>query len=296
MHFGIDDGTIARIASHFGDTFAQGLPARLAAYAKQWRLSDFAHIDYYSVNCIFTCSTAQYGDAVLKIGEPSPETLTEYAMLQAYAKRGFCRALAEDAANGALLIERIAPGTQLRAEPDTDKRLAAFCGLWQNLHIPANGHSYPTRADWMHSAAQDAAAHPEYPALSLHMEKALPIFEALRLAYPRQMLLHGDLHHDNILLSKNGYTIIDPKGVIGDPVFDIPRFLINELDNDLSEACMHRLVYMITELAKRLHIPETDLRRLVYIETVMCESWSANGGIPALADLDFAERLMNGGL
>ena len=294
MYSGIDNSNTARIAAHFGNAFAQDLPARLSAYAAKWGLSAFAHVDYYSVNCIFTCFSTQYGPAVLKIGHPSMETKTEYATLTAYGGRGFCRALAEDTENGVLLVERVSPGTQLRAEADADKRLAVFCGLWRNLHIPANGQPYPTRADWMHNAARDAKAHPEYPELAIHMEKALPIFESLRAAYPGEMLLHGDLHHDNILLSEQGYVIIDPKGVIGDPVFDIPRFLINEFDDDLTDACMQRLVYMIGELSKHLGIPEADLRRLAYVETVMCESWCAEGGNPALADLAFAERLLNG--
>ncbi|MGX8007781.1 aminoglycoside phosphotransferase family protein [Mesorhizobium sp. ORM8.1] len=44
--------------------------------------------------------------------------------------------------------------------------------------------------------------------------------------------LHGDLHHDNILLGPRGWLAIDPKGVIGDPGFDAANMFYNPLDRD----------------------------------------------------------------
>src|SRR5206468_1252490 len=35
-------------------------------------------------------------------------------------------------------------------------------------------------------------------------------------------VLHGDLHYGNIVSSRRaGYLLVDPKGVIGDPAFDV---------------------------------------------------------------------------
>lgn len=43
-----------------------------------------------------------------------------------------------------------------------------------------------------------------------------------------EVLLHADLHHDNILSSDNhGFVAIDPKGVFGDPAFEIGTFMRN---------------------------------------------------------------------
>lgn len=42
--------------------------------------------------------------------------------------------------------------------------------------------------------------------------------------------LHGDLHHDNIMLGPRGWLAIDPKGVLGDPGFDAANLFSNPLD------------------------------------------------------------------
>lgn len=66
------------------------------------------------------------------------------------------------------------------------------------------------------------------------------------------MLLHGDFHHDNILLSNNGdYVIIDPKGVIGDPVFDIPRFILNEFGDEITTELYKKINGIIGFLEKK---------------------------------------------
>ena len=43
------------------------------------------------------------------------------------------------------------------------------------------------------------------------------------------MLLHGDLHHENILLDASGnWKAIDPQGRIGEQCLECGRFLLNE--------------------------------------------------------------------
>ena len=42
------------------------------------------------------------------------------------------------------------------------------------------------------------------------------------------MLLHGDLHHFNFLAAQRSpWLAIDPKGIIGDPIFEVAAFICN---------------------------------------------------------------------
>jgi streptomycin 6-kinase len=50
------------------------------------------------------------------------------------------------------------------------------------------------------------------------------------------VLLHGDLHHDNILHDGNAWVAIDPKGLIGDPAYEIAPLLCNPIDKFASLA------------------------------------------------------------
>lgn len=63
---------------------------------------------------------------------------------------------------------------------------------------------------------------------SLYVEAAA-IAERL-LSNPYELrVLHGDLHHDNILLGARGWLAIDPKGLLGDPGFDAANLFYREL-------------------------------------------------------------------
>jgi streptomycin 6-kinase len=64
--------------------------------------------------------------------------------------------------------------------------------------------------------------------------------------------LHGDLHHDNILLGPRGWLAIDPKGVLGDPGFDAANMFYNPLDRD--DLCLdpRRIAHMADIFGKTL--------------------------------------------
>ena len=50
-----------------------------------------------------------------------------------------------------------------------------------------------------------------------------------------EVVLHGDLHHDNILSSGDGWLAIDPKGVLGDPAWEVGPYLYNNLPDTAGE-------------------------------------------------------------
>jgi len=109
----------------------------------------------------------------------------------------------------------------------------------------------------------------DYEILYNKMNCAKEICRSLCKTYSGEMLLHGDLHHDNILLNGNRYYIIDPKGVVGDIVFDIPRFILNEVDDILNGDFHKKLAHIIRTVSCKFNIPEYDIRRLTYMEKLM---------------------------
>ena len=287
---------IEKITAHFGADFYEKLIIDLNKYTKMWELSQLEQIDYYSVNCIFKCISKKYGPCILKVGNSSDETKAEYNALREYAKKAFCKAYEADLENGVLLIEQMIPGTQLRSEPNLDKRLHIFCNLIKNLHIaPANKESYSTYMEWVSKITEYMRGRKDYEELYTKMRKAEEICRTLCEKYSGEMLLHGDLHHDNILLGENkSYRIIDPKGVVGDAVFDIPRFILNEFNNTLDNEFSNKYIYITHTLSKELHIPESDIRKLTYVEMCMGNCWCVESHQePNIQDVLFTEKMMN---
>ena len=58
--------------------------------------------------------------------------------------------------------------------------------------------------------------------------RLLPVARRLlaRLDIGATTLVHGDLHHHNLLSSGSGYVAIDPKPMLGEPEYDIAPFLL----------------------------------------------------------------------
>jgi streptomycin 6-kinase len=140
--------------------------------------------------------------AVLKLGPPGdPELALELAALEWFSGHGAVQVRAIDRPRGAALLERALPGTRLRdvsEEAATDAAANVMRALWRP---PAADPPFPTVRDWGRLLSGRAAG----------------LFAELCDSMADPVVLHGDLHHDNILRAGGGWLAIDPKGVIGEP-------------------------------------------------------------------------------
>ncbi len=290
---------IDQIINRFGKDFLQKVISDIEVYADKWALTSFQLIPSYSVNLVFMCISENYGHVVLKIGNPSSrEILTEFSTLYQYNGIRYCRVFEVDIENGVILEECIQPGNPLREEKSLEKRLAVFCSLFKDLHItPKQAELFPTYTEWVSRITKYMSGRQDCIELYFHMKKAKEICLSVSNLFSQRMLLHGDLHHDNILLGKHGeYVIIDPKGVLGDPVFDIPRFILNEFDDDKNTETFNKINDIIRTFEKELSIPNEIIRQLLYVETIMAVCWSVEDGedySKYIKDVSFAEAILN---
>jgi len=214
-----------------GSQWVAGLPALLSALADKWQLTVGPPFDV-SYNYVASATMADGTPVVLKVGYPRPEQLAEAMALRHYAGRACVQILAHDAARGAMLLERLSPGLPLAAIADDDTtNIAAgvMADLWRP---PPAGHRFPTSQDWMQGLTR----------LRLHyaggtgpfpeplVDKAERLSLELHASAEPAVLLHGDLHHYNILSAKRArWLAIDPQGVIGEPCYEVGALLRNPL-------------------------------------------------------------------
>lgn len=291
------------IARHFGEEKVGKVLLDLASCADKWSLSSFRLIHSSSANLVFSCYSEAYGDTVLKMAAPFllQERAVEYHALCELKGNRVCRVFAADFELGVILAERIQPGTPLSQEPSLDKRLSVFCSLYQGLHKePEQAERFPIYTGWVTRVADRMKDLHDYRELAVYMEKAKEIYLSVAAEYSSQTLLHGDFHHNNMLLGESGeYVIIDPKGVIGDPIFDVPRFVLNEITGDITDALRHKMETIFRQLEKVLGIPQNILKKCLYVEMAMAASWFADSGVSndhyqrLLEHLRFAEEMMN---
>ncbi len=274
-----------RIPTVFGDAGAawlDALPALLAEFAKHWTLTLG---EPFALSYNFVIAATRNGEAVvLKAGVPNPERRSEIAAMQLFNGAGAARVLEADVERGVMLLERVDPGAVLAdfwpARDDEATRIAAevMRTLWRPLHAD---HPFPTLERWSHALehmAQDCAR--AQPLDTRLVQRAADIRRKLLDSAPEIVLLHGDLHHLNILSSKRaGWLLIDPKGVAGERAYECGPFLINP-DGWMNASQQPEAVFAqrVERLSSALALDRTRVIRWAFVHCVLSACWSAEDG------------------
>jgi streptomycin 6-kinase len=185
--------------------------------------------------------------AMLKIATGSEERFGGVLMAW-WDGRGAARVLEMD--DHAILLERAQGGGLLSALARTGRDDAAtriICDVVADLHAPRAGplpELVPLHA-WFRELEPAAATHGGLLARCAEAARLL-------LATPREVgVLHGDIHHDNILdFGARGWLAIDPKRLQGERGFDYANLFCNPDVGDPSQ----RIATLPDRFARRLAI------------------------------------------
>jgi streptomycin 6-kinase len=167
--------------------------------------------------------TADGEEVVLKVQKPHRESEHEAAALELWDGDGAVRLLAHDSDEHALLLERCVPGTPLAAA-GAEAALDVFVELLPRLWKPAGEPFRPLaeEAAWWAgslSATWERAGRPFERRL---LDAALDALHELPPSQGQQVLLHQDLHGDNVLAAqREPWLAIDPKPLAGEREFGI---------------------------------------------------------------------------
>lgn len=219
-----------------GKAWLKELPDILDRCCAKWDLTLGPPTDEIKGNYIAYVRTADGRDLVLKVGVPHRDFSTEMEALAIYAGRGINSLIDADRQLNAMLLERLRPGTMLaQAEVDRSEQFGIAARILRQLHQtpPPATHGLPHFNDWVQSALGDARDCADLersrPYLDQFPRVQSMMARLMRPAEP-QILLHGDLHHWNILLDGDrDWMAIDPKGVIGASCLDVGRFIGNAM-------------------------------------------------------------------
>jgi streptomycin 6-kinase len=261
-----------------GAAWLERLPDLLSFCREHWGLTlgpPFAPLSY---NYVAPAALPGGETAVLKLGAPNDELRAEIAALRLYDGRAICRLLDADAERGILLLERVQPGRMLTTVADdaaaTRQAAAVMRRLWRPL--PAV-HPFPTVADWGRGFARLRAefaggAGPFPPRLAAMAET---LFADLLASSAEPVLLHGDLHHYNILAGeREAWLAIDPKGVAGEPAYEVGALIRNPLDVETWPDLEPIMARRFDILAEVLEMDRGRLLRWSLAQEVLSAWWS----------------------
>jgi len=198
---------------------------------------------------------------------------------------GAARVLEHD--GDAVLLERAmghrSLGEMARGGKDGDAS-RILCNVAERLHAPRECQlpDLVPLERWFAELWPVAAKH------GGTLGQAASIARAL-LDQPREVsVLHGDLHHGNVLdFGPRGWLAIDPKCLLGERGFDFANIFRNP-DLELAKA-PGRLAQQATVIAEAARLDRARLLRWVLAYAGLSAAWILNDGDDATRDLTVAE-------
>ena len=255
-----------------GRAWLERLPRLLDECREQWSLElEEPFADAY------TSLAVPAGDVVLKIQFPDRESEHEADALAAWDGDGAVRLLAHDRARRALLLERCRPGLPLRtagAAAALDVLIELLPRLWK----PATSPFRPLADEaawWSESLAAnwERAGRPFERTL---VDEALAALSELPKMQGEQVLLHQDLHAENVLsAAREPWLVIDPKPLVGEREFGLAPIVRSFELGGRREDVLERL----DRLTRGLGLDRERVRRWTIAQTL---AWSF--------DSDYHER------
>lgn len=93
--------------------------------------------------------------------------------------------------------------------------------------------------------------------------------------------LHGDIHHENILKDGARWLAIDPKGLLGDPAYDVANLFCNPVSKPQICQLRTRVETLTVTLASRLGLCPHRVICFAYAHAALSAIWSVqDGGSP----------------
>ena len=259
-----------------------------ATYIDRWSLvADGAPIERRSGSLIPVRYRGE--PAILKLAREDEERRGA-AIMDWWGGNGAARMLARD--GDAILLERATGSRSLSdmaRNGEDDEATRILVGVADRLHAPRTTpppRELTSLEDWFRELWPAAVARGGLLARSAAAAREL-------LAAPRDVVvLHGDLHHDNVLdFGERGWLAIDPKRLRGERGFDFANIFTNpDLEDPTRPVGVEpgRFLRRLEIVASAAQLERRRLLQWILAWTGLSAAWYLSDGDPAEIDFQVA--------
>lgn len=200
-------------------------------------------------------------------------------VLNAFAGNGVVRVL--ESVEGAVLLERLSPGTSLASlslegrDEEATEILAEVIG---QISHPQAASEFITVHDWGKGFQRYLSSGDAQVPHKL-VRQAERVYTDLCSSQRELKLLHGDLQHSNVLFDEErGWTAIDPKGVVGELEFEIGAALRNPLEKPELFASAVTVRRRLLTYEHKLGLDSQRMLAWSFAQAVLSAIWSVEDG------------------
>lgn len=197
----------------------------------------------------------------------------------AFGGRGVVRVY--EHADGAVLLERLMPATplaNLAFDGRDDEATEILAGVLGKMSPADPPPGCGTIEAWASSFGRYLASGDRRIAgdLALHAQR---VYAELAASQRNPALLHGDLHHYNVLLDgERGWIAVDPKGVLGELEYELGAALRNPWERPEAIAVPGVIERRLARFREVLGIDVDRARGWSFAQGVLSAIWSVEDG------------------
>lgn len=269
-----------------GIPWARRIPDVLRDWCEREQVTLSPETPMLSMNLVLFGTSERHGPVVLKVSPPHPEVKVEIDALRHHADPAVVGLIRAEPQISIMMLRRITPGTTLKDAIDAgelDERDAVEVGasMMQRYWVePAPKAEFITLDYWFRALYDYRATYPDGggPIPHGHVELAIGQADELLATQRDVVTLHGDLHHYNILRDEvHGWTIIDPKGLVGERGYDIGTWLLNPIGFDRRPDVAEMTRYRLDRFSGLLGIDRRRLWQWAMAHAVLSDCWNVEG-------------------
>ncbi len=269
---------VLQVHGEEGRLWLAHVPEILNACEQRWKIAIEAVFPNLTFNLVVRARQQGGTPVVLKICWTSDEYHRQKEALRLFDGRGMIRLLGFYDEDEVMLLEGLRPGTSLLHGNDDVAATLIAAGVMRQIWRPIpDVNSFPTVEQWGLGFERlrqrfDGGTGPFPHAIT---DRAQKVYTELCNSMGERVLLHGDLHHDNILAAeRQPWLAIDPKGVVGEREYETGSWLRNWLPDLLrQENARGILARRIDQFADELKFDRVRIRDWALAQAVLSGWW-----------------------
>jgi streptomycin 6-kinase len=256
------------------------LPIMINNIAELWNFTFLHPMPHLSYNFVGLVQLDRGQTAILKMS-PGKNLTREMHWLNCI-EDGVPKIYAFDESLNAYLIEHLQPGYSLKQvvkEGKDDEATRIIC----RTHLKLQSQHCQLKNFRHLSELAESFTALEGKFDTRLLSKAQILYHDLSNDRTNDVVLHGDLHHDNIIADKSDWKAIDPHGYVGDPAAEVGAMIRNALD-DIPESSpiANRVHRRLQILADELPYNPQKIANWAFCLTALSGAWSMedHGSVP----------------
>lgn len=250
------------------------LPQLLDYCKERWQLTYDKPFPGLSYHYVIPARDGLGRDVVLKSGIPGESFTREVEVLKFVDGKGMVQLHDYDTYLGLMLQERISPGKSLAYD---DHAASCVAQVMRDYWRPCEDtEKFISVEEWLRGYRNfdEYEADIENTEVIALVKRAREVADSLIATMGERVILHGDLHHENVLSHEEGWNAIDPKGLVGEREYEPGTFLRNPFWDTSYHPEFERIVSRnLTILSEELELDKFRIMQWTYVQAVLALIW-----------------------